>query len=141
MAMEPVKPPSVTKLMTELPSVEVLPGLPALVVDLRGVVVALLRRRSILASSRIGVRAQEPSSYAVLADDPPKSEQRRKRRVVSQPVDVDVPRKSADDREHGRADDVADIGGVRTFVLWLAFFCATQSIPYFEGRYFRSPIG
>ena len=42
----------------------------------------------------------------------PKSEQCRKHRVVSQPVDVDVPRKSADDREHGRADDVADIGGV-----------------------------
>ena len=29
------------------------------------------------------------------SDDPPKSEQGRKRRVVSQPVDVDVPRKSA----------------------------------------------
>ena len=44
-----------------------------------------------------------------LANDPnpvptwfaaPKSEQCRKHRVVSQPVDVDVPRKSADDREH-----------------------------------------
>ena len=48
----------------------------------------------------------------------PKSEQCRKHRVVSQPVDVDVPRKSADDREHGRADDVADIGGV-SFCGWL----------------------
>ena len=37
--------------------------------------------------------------------------------VVSQPVDVDVPRKSADDREHGRAGDVADIGGIRTRVM------------------------
>ena len=37
----------------------------------------------------------------------PKSEQCRKHRVVSQPVDVDVPRKSADDREHSRADDQA----------------------------------
>ena len=69
----------------------------------------------------------ERAPYAVLADDPPKSEQRRKRRVVSQPVDVDVPRKSADDREHGRADDVADIGSV-SFCGWL-FCCATQSIP------------
>ena len=73
------------------------------------------------------------------SDDPHKSEQRRKRRVVSQSVDVDVPRKSADDREHGRANDVADIGGV-SFCGWL-FCCATQSIPCFEGRYFRSPIG
>ena len=71
--------------------------------------------------------------------NPPKSEQCRKHRVVSQPVDVDVPRKSADDREHGRADDVADIGSV-SFCGWL-FCCATQSIPCFEGRYFRSPIG
>ena len=47
----------------------------------------------------------------------PKSEQCRKHRVVSQPVDVDVPRKSADDREHGRAGDVADIGGIRTRVM------------------------
>ena len=67
----------------------------------------------------------------------PKSEQCRKHRVVSQPVDVDVPRKSADDREHGRADDVADIGAFRFVV---GFSCATQSIPYFEGCYFRSPI-
>ena len=59
----------------------------------------------------------ERAPYAVLADDPPKSEQCRKHRVVSRPVDVDVPRKSADDREHGRADDVADIGGVRTRVM------------------------
>ena len=50
--------------------------------------------------------------------NPPKSEQGRKHRVVSQPVDVDVPRKSADDREHGRADDVADIEGV-SFCGWL----------------------
>ena len=69
--------------------------------------------------------------------NPPKSEQCRKHRVVSQPVDVDVPRKSADDREHGRADDVADIGAFRFVV---GFSCATQSIPYFEGCYFRSPI-
>ena len=62
-----------------------------------------------------GREAQE--SFPSADDDPPKSEQRRKRRVVSQPVDVDVPRKSADDREHGRADDVADIGGVRTRVM------------------------
>ena len=69
----------------------------------------------------------------------PKSEQCRKHRVVSQPVDVDIPRKSADDREHGRADDVADIGSV-SFCGWL--FCyATQSIPCFEGRCFRSSIG
>ena len=80
----------------------------------------------------------ERAPYAVLADDPPKSGQRRKRRVVSQPFDVDVPRRSADDREHGRADDVADIGGV-SFCGWL--FCATQSIPCFERRYLRSPIG
>ena len=59
----------------------------------------------------------ERAPYAVLADDPPKSEQCRKHRVVSQSVDVDVSRKSADDREHGRADDVADIGGVRTRVM------------------------
>ena len=51
----------------------------------------------------------ERAPYAVLADDPPRSGQCRKHRVVSQPVDVDVPRRSADDREHGRADDVADI--------------------------------
>ena len=30
---------------------------------------------------------------------------------------MDVPRKSADDRGHGRADDVADIGGVWTRVM------------------------
>ena len=54
----------------------------------------------------------------------PKSEQCRKHRVVSQPVDVDVPRKSADDREHGRADDVADIGGV-SYCGWL-FLCNSK---------------
>ena len=54
----------------------------------------------------------------------PKSEQCRKHRVISQPVDVDVPRKSADDREHGRADDVADIGGV-SYCGWL-FLCNSK---------------
>ena len=66
----------------------------------------------------------ERAPYTVLADDPPKSEQCRKHRVVSQPVDVDVPRKSADDREHGRADDVADIGGV-SYCGWL-FLCNSK---------------
>ena len=45
--------------------------------------------------------------------------------VVSQPVDVDVPRKFADDREHGRADDVADIGGV-SFCGWLFLLCNSK---------------
>ena len=54
----------------------------------------------------------------------PKSEQCRKHRVVSQPVDVDVPRKSADDRKHGRADDVAYIGSV-SFCGWL-FLCNSK---------------
>ena len=84
-------------------------------------------------------RAIARHGFRSFVTNPPKSEQRRKRRVVSHPVDVDVPRKSADDREHGRADDVADIGGV-SFCGWLFCF-ATQSIPCFEGRYFRSPIG
>ena len=63
------------------------------------------------------IRTRLGPARARFSDDPPKSEQRRKRRVVSQPVDVDVPRKFADDLEHGRADDVADIGGIRTRVM------------------------
>ena len=63
----------------------------------------------------------------------PKSEQRRKRRVVSQPVDVDVPRKSADDREHGRADDVADIGAFRFVV---GFLLCNSKHTMFRGALF-----
>ena len=81
-----------------------------------------------LSLPRLEMRGREAQESFPSADD----------EVVSQPVDVDVPRKFADDREHGRADDVADIGGV-SFCGWL--FYATQSIPCFEGRYFRSPIG
>ena len=51
-------------------------------------------------------------------------------------VDVDVPRKSADDREHGRADDVADIGAFRFVV---GFSCVTQSIPGLFWRIRPSP--
>ena len=63
------------------------------------------------------VRSLERAPHAVLADDPSETEQRREHRVVPQPVDVHVPREAADDREHGRADDVADIGSIRTRVV------------------------
>ena len=59
----------------------------------------------------------ERAPHAVLADDPSEAEQRRKHRVVSQSVDMHVPCEAADDREHGRADDVADIGSVRARVM------------------------
>ena len=60
------------------------------------------------------MRTARPRQSAFSAGD---SQRAREPRVASRPVDVDVPRKSADDREHGRADDVADIGGVWTRVM------------------------
>ena len=78
-------------------------------------------------------RAIARHGFRSFVTNPPKSEQRHKRRVVSQPVDVDVPRKSADDREHGRADDVADLGGV-SFGGWL-FLCNSKQT-LFRGSVF-----
>jgi hypothetical protein len=50
----------------------------------------------------------ELAAHAVLADDPPEPRQRRKHRVVAQPVDVDMPREAADYRKNCRAYNIAN---------------------------------
>ena len=59
----------------------------------------------------------ERTANTVLADNTSKTQQRRKNRIIAQPVDMDIPRESADDCKNSCAYDIADFLSVWTCIV------------------------